>query len=70
MRLRSGAALVALLRSDKPGAPLILREASEARNVDPAKVMAALVVTSPALPHGRLRAVPGTLAELLTVFEE
>jgi hypothetical protein len=70
MRLRSGAALVALLRSDKPGAPLILREASEARNVDPAKVMAALVVTSPALPHGRLRAVPGTMAELLTVFEE
>lgn len=68
-RLRTGAALVAVLRSDKPGAPLILREASELKK-EPTKVMAALVVTSPALPHGRLRAVPGTMAELLSVFEE
>jgi len=68
--LRNGTALVGFRRSDAPGAPIILRDAARLKVKDSPRAMAALVVTSPPLPHGRIRAVPGTVAELLAVFEE
>lgn len=67
--VRNGTALVGFRQSDTPGAPVILKDAARFRVKDESKTMAALVVTSPALPHGRLRAVPETVSELLAVFE-
>lgn len=70
--LAAGSTIAGFRRSDAPGAPVILKEAGPARaeGADPSKDIAGLVITSPPLPHGRIRAVPRTIGELVDIFAE
>lgn len=68
-----GAIVFGFRQSDCDGHPVLLFDMATARSqnlLNLAKGLAVVIARSPPLPHGRLRALPRTAGELLSVFLE
>lgn len=62
--------LIAFAMSDHPGRPIVVDFPSRLRNTDGLLPLSYLAIETQAVPHGRLRALPRNLRELVEIYEE